>query len=87
MAVAKDLLDLADGSQFLMPTNSEGIGFGSLNDLTRRYYIRLSLVDQTGSLAKIANVFSNFNISIAAVSPEGSWQRRIRFGSFDYTPG
>jgi homoserine dehydrogenase len=68
MAVAKDLIDLANGNQLLMPTHSEGIRFGSLNDLTRRYYIRLSLVDRIGSLAKIANVFSNFKISIAAVS-------------------
>lgn len=38
-----------------------------VKDFYTRYYIRFSVPDITGILAKIASVFANYNISIAAV--------------------
>jgi homoserine dehydrogenase len=65
--VAKDLVDIAEGARPLMPTGQHKVGLDSGEDLARRYYLRLGVVDQAGVLAQITNIFWKYNISIAAV--------------------
>ena len=67
LAVAKDLVDIADNSRPLMPTGQHKVELDSGKDLERRYYLRLGVADQAGVLAQICNVFWKYNISIAAV--------------------
>lgn len=67
LAVAKDLVDIAEGARPLMPTGQHKVGLDSGEDLARRYYLRLGVVDQAGVLAQITNIFWKYNISIAAV--------------------
>ena len=67
LAVAKDLVDIAENARPLMPTGQHKVELDSGKDLERRYYLRLGVADQAGVLAQICNVFWKYNISIAAV--------------------
>ena len=67
VAVAKDLVDIAEGAKSLMPTGSQQVILDTGEDIQRRYYLRLGVSDEAGVLAKITNVFWKCNISIAAV--------------------
>ncbi len=66
-AVIKDLLDIAEGRTLPMPDSSEAITLGAAGAVERRYYLRFSVVDQAGVLARITDIFWKYNISIAAV--------------------
>ena len=66
-AVVKDLLDIAEGRPMLMPDSAEPLVLGSSENEVRRYYLRFSVVDESGVLARICNIFWKYNISIAAV--------------------
>jgi len=66
-AVIKDLLDIAEGRALPMPNSAEALVLGSTEAVERRYYLRSSVVDQAGVLAKIYDIFGKHNISIAAV--------------------
>jgi homoserine dehydrogenase len=66
-AVVKDLLDIAESRTMPMPESGEAVSLGSTEDVHRRYYLRFSVVDQSGVLAQICNIFWKYNISIAAV--------------------
>lgn len=67
LAVAKDLVDIAEGAKSLMPTGSQQVVLDSGEDLQRRYYLRVGVDDQAGVLAQICNIFWKYKISIAAV--------------------
>ncbi len=66
-AVIKDLLDIAEGRMLPMPSSAEALTLGSPEAVERRYYLRFSVADQAGVLARITNIFWKYNISIAAV--------------------
>ena len=66
-AVVKDLLDIAEGRTMPMPTSDARIKLGSTDDVSRRYYLRFSVEDQAGVLARITDIFWKHSISIAAV--------------------
>lgn len=66
-AVVKDLLDIAEGRPMLMPDSAESLVLGPSESEVRRYYLRFSVVDESGVLARICNIFWKYNISIAAV--------------------
>ena len=66
-AVVKDLLDIAEGRPMLMPDSAEPLVLGPSESEVRRYYLRFSVVDESGVLARICNIFWKYNISIAAV--------------------
>lgn len=66
-AVIKDLLDIAEGRTMPIPDSSKALTFGSIEDTSRRYYLRFSAADQAGVLAQICDIFWKHNISIAAV--------------------
>lgn len=66
-AVVKDLLDIAEGQVMPMPDSAEALVLGSTEDVERRYYLRFSVVDQAGVLARICDIFWKYNINIAAV--------------------
>lgn len=66
-AVIKDLVDIAEGRPMPMPSSREPLDLGSTEMAERRYYLRFSVLNQAGVLAKITNIFWKFNISIAGV--------------------
>jgi len=66
-AVVKDLLDIAEGRTLPMPNSVEALVLGPTEAVERRYYLRFSVVDEAGVLARIFDVFWKHNISIAAV--------------------
>ncbi|MFC2025421.1 homoserine dehydrogenase [Chloroflexota bacterium] len=66
-AVIKDLLDIAEGRALPMPNSAMALVLGSTEAVERRYYLRFSVLNQTGVLAQICNIFWKYNISIAAV--------------------
>jgi len=66
-AVIKDLLDIAEGRSLPMPGSTDEITMGATADVMRRYYLRFSVVDEAGVLARITDIFWKNNISIAAV--------------------
>jgi homoserine dehydrogenase len=66
-AIIKDLLDIADGRAMPIPGSAEAFSLGPVGDVRRRYYLRFSVVDQPGVLAKITDIFWKHEINIAAV--------------------
>ena len=67
MATINDLLDIAYKARPLMPTSSNPVILGDIKDTWRRYYIRLTVVDQAGVLAQITKILGDYDISLAAV--------------------
>ena len=66
-AVIKDLLDIAEDRSMPMPDSAQPLVLGHSESEEQRYYLRFSVVDQVGVLARIYNIFWKYNISIAAV--------------------
>ncbi|MDP3879439.1 MAG: homoserine dehydrogenase [Dehalococcoidales bacterium] len=66
-AVIKDLLDIAEGRAMPMPKSAGSIVLGPPETIERRYYLRFSVLDQAGVLARICDIFWKHDISIAAV--------------------
>jgi homoserine dehydrogenase len=78
-AVLSDLadaaLDLKCGSKSRVPSfvphEREGAVL-SIDDVVSKYYVRISVVDRPGTLAKIATILGSLNIGISSViQPEG----------------
>ncbi len=76
-AVIKDLLDIAEGRQLPMPSSAEALSLGSADDVKRRFYIRFSVVDQPGVLARITDIFWKHSINISAVIQKDSATRAL----------
>ena len=66
-AVIKDLVDIAEGRPLPMPSSAEPLNLGSTQMAERRYYLRFSVANQAGVLARICDIFWKHNISIAGV--------------------
>jgi len=66
-AIIKDLLDIAEGRTLPMPNSAEALVLGSTEAVERRYYLRFSVANESGVLARICDIFWKYNISIAAV--------------------
>jgi len=66
-AVVKDLLDIAEGRTMPIPNTDGVLKLGATDAVKRRYYLRFSVADQAGVLARITDIFWKHNISIAAV--------------------
>ncbi len=80
-AVMGDVLRLAGGIEtgnggvsVLLPKSSEQapLATASMDELRVRYYLRLTVLDRAGVLAKIASVFGEARISIASVLQKDS---------------
>jgi homoserine dehydrogenase len=73
--VADAALDLKNGTKMRMPpfvTCSKKGKVAPLDQVTSQYYVRFSVVDKPGVLAKIAAIFASAKIGIASViQPEG----------------
>ena len=70
-AVVADLMDIAQNKQ--MPAFSyvnEGLKLASLNDMQRRFYLRLKVADEVGVLSKIAKQMADLNISVCDILQE-----------------
>ena len=66
-AVVKDLLDIAEGRTMPIPVSASPLTLGATDDVKRRYYLRFSVSDEAGVLARITDIFWKYNISIASV--------------------
>ena len=66
-AVIKDLLDIAEGRTMPMPNSAAPLTLGASGAVSRRYYLRFSVADEAGVLARITDIFWKYNISISAV--------------------
>lgn len=75
-AVVSDIVDIAKSISLgvgreieitSMNWKHKDINLKKVSDFYTRYYLRFTVPDITGILAKIANVFAKYNISIAAV--------------------
>jgi homoserine dehydrogenase len=66
-AVVKDLLDIAEGRTMPMPNSAAALTLGPTEAVKRRYYLRFSVSDEAGVLARITDIFWKYNISIASV--------------------
>jgi homoserine dehydrogenase len=67
VAIIKDLVDIAQERKPLFPQGDALIPLGDIGELQNRYYLRFSVVDQSGVLAQICNVFWQYNASLATV--------------------
>jgi homoserine dehydrogenase len=73
--LADAALDLKCGSKSrvlpFVPHEREG-AVEKIDDVVSRYYLRLSVVDRPGTLARIATIFGRLKIGISSViQPEG----------------
>jgi len=70
-AVLSDLVDagtaITHGIRPEEPRINEGLQLAPLKDVLRSFYIRLSVKDQPGVLAEVANILASENISIESV--------------------
>ena len=66
-AIVKDLVDIAAGHRLPAPDSATPVQIGNTEDAYRRYYLRFSVLDQAGVLARIGDIFWKYDISIAAV--------------------
>jgi homoserine dehydrogenase len=73
-AVVSDLVDVALGRAKLtfdsiksLSGNCEKASVLDMSKIKTRYYLRYSIIDKSGVLAKITSVLGNHNISIASV--------------------
>lgn len=66
-AVVKDLLDIAEGRTMPLPGTNTVLKLGATESVMRRYYLRFSVADEAGVLARITDIFWKHSISIAAV--------------------
>ncbi len=74
-AVVADLIDIARGEAgpaFAMPSHHlEPIGVGEAGDRRGRYYLRLSVADETGVLAELAAMLRDAGVSIDSLIQRG----------------
>ena len=74
-AVVADLIDIARGEAgpaFAMPSHHlEPIGAGEAGDWRGRYYLRLSVADETGVLAELAAMLRDAGVSIDSLIQRG----------------
>lgn len=78
-AVLNDVINISEHlnaeGKFIMHNNPQiPIGFKNIKPVSKMealYYIRLSALDQPGTMAKISNVLSDFNISINSLIQKG----------------
>lgn len=74
-AVVADLIDIARGEAgpaFAMPSHHlEPIGAGEVGDWRGRYYLRLSVADETGVLAELAAMLRDAGVSIDSLIQRG----------------
>ncbi len=66
-AVVKDLLDITEGRTMPLPDSASPLTLGATESVERRYYLRFSVSDEAGVLARITDIFWKYNISIASV--------------------
>jgi homoserine dehydrogenase len=70
-AVVSDIVDLARmslaGQHKLKMPKLASIKIKSMSSIQSRYFLRFSVIDKPGVLAKIASIFGHFNVSISDV--------------------
>ncbi len=71
-AILRDLEDIANGVQLPMPEADSELRLGDPAELESKFYLRLTLVDEPGVLAKIADGLGRRGISISAVMQQES---------------
>jgi homoserine dehydrogenase len=67
VAIINDLLDIAHGATFMMPTSNTPVVLSDIGEIRGRYYLRLTVIDQPGVLAQITKILGDHDISLASV--------------------
>lgn len=62
-----DLIEISTHDNHKSANNSNTIQIKSINDLVKKFYIRLSVTNESGVLAQISTIFGNLGISIASM--------------------
>jgi homoserine dehydrogenase len=70
-AILEDLICVAKGRKLLLPGCSENIDLRKIGDLESNYYLRFSVLDRAGVLARISGVLGDYDISIKSVLQKG----------------
>ena len=73
MSVLSDILDIArGGSKRYFADGGEKIKFKDIGQAEALYYLRFSVVDKPGVLAKISSILADYGISIDSVQQKGT---------------
>lgn len=70
-AILEDLICVAKGRKLLLPKCRKNMVLGKIGDIESNYYLRLSVLDQAGVLAKISGILADYDISIKSVLQKG----------------
>ena len=70
-AILEDLICVAKGRKLLLPGCSENIDLGKIGEIEGNYYLRFSVLDRAGVLAKISGILGDYDISIKSVLQKG----------------
>ncbi len=70
-AVLEDLICVAKGKELFLPSCSENMDLGKIGEIEGNYYLRFSVLDRAGVLAKISGILGDYDISIKSVLQKG----------------
>jgi len=70
-AILEDLICVAKGRKLLLPECSENMDLRKIGEIEGNYYLRFSVLDRAGVLARISGVLGDYNISIKSVLQKG----------------
>lgn len=75
--VARNIKNKCVGRVPVYTANEAIKGLRNIEDIESRYYLRLSVIDRPGGLARIANILGRNNISIASVNQKERKQAKV----------
>lgn len=70
-AILEDLICVAKGRKLFLPGCSENMDLGKIGEIEGNYYLRFSVLDRAGVLAKISGILGDYDISIKSVLQKG----------------
>jgi len=70
-AILEDLICVAEGRKLLLPGCRENMDLGKIGEIEGNYYLRFSVLDRAGVLAKISGILGDYDISIKSVLQKG----------------
>ena len=77
-AVMSDLIDLlSEGKSFKHRESTSIKKVKKIDDIRSKYYIRFTVIDKPGVLAKISGILAKYNISIASVNQKEKGKARV----------
>ncbi len=74
-AILEDLICVAEGRRLILPKRSKKIRLRKIGEIKCKYYLRFSVLDRAGVLAKISGILGDYNISIKSVLQKGEAEK------------